>query len=273
MMLGCDAPPLPSRAWRGRVAAIMDVEELLRRARDGEELALNEIFRLARKALEDLASRRVTRAQPGGARPSDIAQESALLALQGFSKFKGTTQAEWFAWLRSIFRNHLAQSLRDARRKKRGPPAVATLDDPEALTVRSSQKSPSQAAAQAEDWHRVYTNLFQLPDEQRDAVWLHHFREQPVSEVARRLGKTEGAIIGLVHRGLQALRDRMAGDGGPEARPASPEALAAFLEYLRRCDSGELVDPEAFVARHPSCADELREMLRWSERLRTLGPK
>src|SRR3954468_4918254 len=116
-----------------------DVEELLRRARDGDELALNELFGLARKVLDDWASRRVGRTQPGGARPSDLAQESALRALQGFAKFKGTTRAEWLAWLQRVFRNHVVQALRDARRQKRGPPAGASLDDPEALEVRSPQ--------------------------------------------------------------------------------------------------------------------------------------
>jgi len=250
-----------------------DVEVLLRRARDGDELALNELFRLARKAFEDLASRRAARVQSGSARPSDIAQESVLRALHGFWKFKGTTRAEWFAWLQRIFRNHVAQSLRDSRRKKRGPPVRATLDDPEALEVRSAQKSPSQAAALEEDWHLLFSKLYELPDEQRDAVWLCHIKELPVSEVARRLGKTEGAIAGLLHRGLEALRVRVKGTGGLDARSANPEAVAAFLEYLRRRDVGESIDPETFAARYSSCGDELRAMLHWSERLRALRPR
>ena len=64
-----------------------------------------------------------------------------------------------------------------------------------------------------EEWRSLYTFIFELPDAQREAIWLCHLRETPVAEVASRMGRTEAAVAGLLQRGLKALRARMT--GGP----------------------------------------------------------
>ena len=48
-----------------------------------------------------------------------------------------------------------------------------------------------------------------LPDAQRDAIRLHYLEGLKLSEVAARLDKSTGAIAGLLHRGMKALRELM----------------------------------------------------------------
>jgi RNA polymerase sigma-70 factor, ECF subfamily len=48
--------------------------------------------------------------------------------------------------------------------------------------------------------------LWRLPDEQREVLVLRHLVGLSPLEIARRLGKTEGSIHGLHHRGRSALR-------------------------------------------------------------------
>jgi RNA polymerase sigma-70 factor, ECF subfamily len=256
----------------------VSIEELLRRARAGDEGALEELFNRCRPELGKWAARVVSRLRPGAARPSDLVQDTALHAFRGFSTFNGTTEAEWFAWLQQVLHNQTEQSRRKQERKKRGPHGTASLDDPEALATPAPEKSPSQVTSDQEEWRLLLAHLYQLPDDWRDAIWLCHLKELPVAEAARRMGRSEGSVAGLLQRGFKALKERMA--KSPEAETGEPsslpptlnEAAAALLTYLQRRDAGEKVDPVAFIAEYPDCADELRGMLEWIERLQALRP-
>lgn len=44
-----------------------------------------------------------------------------------------------------------------------------------------------------------------------------------------------------------------------------------LADYLRRCDDGEDVDREAFIAKHPDLADELREYFETEEKFGRVG--
>lgn len=253
------------------------VEELIERARSGDEGALEKLFRRCRPQIDRLAAQRLERKQPGLMRPSDIAQETALRAFKSFSKFEGTTEGEWLSWLRSILDTTVTQSFRDASRQKRDARGAVPLDSPEAALVPAADRSPSHAASLAEAWQTMYTHIFQLPPEQREAIWLCHLKELPVADVAKRMGKTDAAVAGLLRRGLLALKAGMT-EGSGEAPPghhhpaSSDDAALALLVYLRRRDAGERVDADAFVAEHAGCADELRTLLDWVARIHAVRP-
>jgi RNA polymerase sigma-70 factor (ECF subfamily) len=45
-----------------------------------------------------------------------------------------------------------------------------------------------------------------LPNDQRDAVILHHLQHLPLADLAKHFGRSEGAVAGLLHRGLKKMR-------------------------------------------------------------------
>jgi RNA polymerase sigma-70 factor (ECF subfamily) len=45
-----------------------------------------------------------------------------------------------------------------------------------------------------------------LPEAQREAIFAHYFHGQPLAEIARQMGRTTAAVMGLLHRGLVQLR-------------------------------------------------------------------
>ncbi|WP_434045156.1 MULTISPECIES: RNA polymerase sigma factor [Sorangium] len=250
------------------------VEELIARARAGDAIAIDRLFAWCAPLLRKWVSQRLANRQPGIAGRSDIRQDVAERAFLAFPSFKGTTEAEWVAWLQRIVETCTTQSFRDAGRQKRDKAAETPLDD----EIPAQQMSPSQATAAGEQWHELLTQLSQLPEEQQQAIYLCHLKELRVAEVAERLGKTEAAVASLLRRGFRALRDRLMDIPEPDppptgARPtvdAQDEATAALRLYLRRRDAGERVDPGAFIAEHPSCAEALRHMLECIERLQAL---
>lgn len=247
------------------------MKELITRERAGDQEALDEIFRRAQALLTEWAKQRLKGVQAGRARPSDIAQDTAARAFQSFTTFKGHEEAELNAWLRAILNNCITQAHRDAHRTKRDESATSPLEDPEEIPAR--EKSQSQTASHQEEQRRLIAHLAQLPPDQGEAISLYHLHERSVAEVALDMNRTEAAIGGLLQRGIKALRrsmnnapDRIT-EEAPEDLELLYEAEAAFLSYLRRRDSGEEVSREAFLAQHPRCANELRPMLDWMDRI------
>lgn len=260
-------------SWSG-----MSVEELLVPARAGEEGALEELFRRAQPKLATWAEQRVSPGTPGGNRPSDIVQESAIKAFQKFATFKGQSEAEWLAWLRSVVFSRAADLARDAKTQKRDESGHLPLEAAGEEGGRAPQLSPSQVTSLQEDVRQLLSSLYLLPDEQREALSLFHLKEYSVAEVARSMGKSKDAVESLMQRGLRAIRKQMRGEestsdeDSPEAAAARNAADAALLVYIRRRRAGEAVDPNTFASEYPSCAEELRGMLHWLEQLRETCP-
>jgi RNA polymerase sigma-70 factor (ECF subfamily) len=151
---------------------------------------------------------------------SDVVQQSLLEAHRDWDQFRGTTEAERFAWLRQILARNLANLLRDYTRAKRDV-AREWRPDPavEASSVRlerwlaADQTTPGTAAVREEEAARLALALAALPDNQREAIVLRNWHGLSVAEIATHLGTTADAVTGLLYRGMKALRARL-GDGG-----------------------------------------------------------
>ena len=251
--------------------------DLLRLAREGDRAALQELFRRYQPKLQEWSDRQPPRAGPGLPRASDIVQETALNAYRGFASFTGATEGDWIGWLQSIFKNRKTQIFRDAQRQKRKVPDALPLDSREAMAAPAPGKSPSQATADDEQWGQILTQIYKLPEAQSQAIYLCHLRELPVTEVARRMERTDAAVGGLLQRGLKTLSERIEGKAMAEspaegaARDPRDGVAAALVVYQRRRDAGERVSIDAFVAEHGDHEGELRPLLYWIDRLRALA--
>lgn len=252
-------------------------EELIQRARAGDAAAREELFQRCQPTLTKWGARFTARLPPGGARPSDFAQDTALMASKKLASFQGNTAGEWFSWLKTIFRSQALQARRASNRQKREPTGVLSLDSGAALQVVSPQESPSQLVTLRDEAARLLAYVFQLPADQHQAIKLCYLEELPVAQAAQRLGRTEPSVGGLLRRGLKTIERQMKRSADPE--PGDTSALLAhstvedaLLRYLRRRQEGETISPAAFAAEHSSCGDELLELLHWIERLQALRP-
>jgi len=147
---------------------------------------------------------------------SDMVQQAMLQAVQGLDGFRGSTEAEFRGWLRQILAHHLCHLDRDMHREKRD---VRREQSMEQKLAESSMRlegllagegpTPSQHVAFGENVLRVAEAVEQLPETQRDAIRLHYLEGLKLSEVAEQLDKTTGAVAGLLHRGMQTLRQTL----------------------------------------------------------------
>ena len=89
--------------------------------------------------------------------PSDMAQQTLLTAFAKVGQFRGTTDAERAAWLRTILANHMAYAARRFGRQNgdRVRSLEADLDRSStrlgAVLAAADQSSPSERAARAEE--------------------------------------------------------------------------------------------------------------------------
>lgn len=156
--------------------------------------------------------------------PSDLVQQTLLQAHAHLDQFRGQSEAELRAWLRRILANALAEAARrygaEARDLKREQSLEAQLTESSARLERwltAEQTSPSQHMQHEEQLLRLARALGQLPEDQRQAVELHHLLGHSVAETAERMARTKQAVIGLLFRGLKKLRGLLAEKEGSNA--------------------------------------------------------
>ncbi len=248
----------------------LSMEALLRRVREGEKGAWEELLGRSQSDLDRWAERRLGSSPPGGIRPSDVAQEAALGAFERFSSFRGSGEGEWRVWLEQVLNSRCVDMLRKAGSQKRDDAKGLPLDAPEARGQPAPQRSPSVVSSHQEQWRQLLTHFYQLPDAQREALSLYYLEDSTIAGIAERLGRSHDAVESLLRRGLRALRAGM--EGREDANTVRNQVDVALSVYFRRREEGVPVDPEVFAASYPECADELRGLLHWLEALRALQP-
>jgi len=143
--------------------------------------------------------------------PSDVVQQTLAKAHQNRDQFRGRTAAEQAAWLRRILANNLVDAARKYQREVAVEFALehAVHESSARLEawLAAEQSSPSERVGHEEQLLRLAAALARLPDDQRVVVELHHLKQDAVADIARRLGKTEAAVAGLLRRGLKKLRE------------------------------------------------------------------
>lgn len=147
---------------------------------------------------------------------SDMVQQTMLEAHRDFAGFRGKTDAELRAWLKTILTHNLLTVARrygtDKRNAGREVSLQDQLDQSSALLHRqlvAEQTSPSVKMIKKERSEQLADALLKLLDDERSAVVLKHFHSWSVAEIAQHLGRTQEAVAGLLRRGLKKLRDHL----------------------------------------------------------------
>ncbi len=164
--------------------------------------------------LRALAQTRVERRLQSKIDASDIVQLTMLEAHRGRSQFRGESDNELRGWLSRIMARNLADEVRKFRRGKRDAGLEqsweAVLTDT-SLRLESclfaSSTRPDHHAMRNEQLIALAAALDSLPDDQRLAITLHHLQGKTAAEIATEMARTEGAVAGLLRRGLQRLRE------------------------------------------------------------------
>src|SRR5262245_31480344 len=211
-----------------------DTSELLRRAGEGDQQALGEVFARHQDRLRRLVQLRLDRRLQGRLDPSDVLQEAYLDVARGLADYLRDPAVPFFLWLRlitarklqALHRHHLGTKMRDAGREVslyRGAlPQASSVSLAAQLLGRLT--TPSQAAVRAELQLRVQEALNSMDAMDREVLALRHFEQLSNSETAEVLGISEAAASNRFVRALQRLKKILSGLPGLGDNPADGPA-------------------------------------------------
>ena len=144
--------------------------------------------------------------------PEDFAQKTLIAAHADIEPVRAMNELQRKAWLRKTLLNLMKNALRDATRDKRdvGRDEVIENSSLRLEAVLAAEHTPTSEKAQRNEMAlRLDEALQELPDRQRQAVVLKHYHGWTLAQIREHLGETQQAVVGLLHRGLLKLRERL----------------------------------------------------------------
>jgi RNA polymerase sigma-70 factor (ECF subfamily) len=174
-----------------------ELKALMLRSQAGDAAAYRALLAGLRERLEIYFGRRL-RGDP--AQTEDLVQETLMAIHAKRATFDGAQLLT--AWTYAIARYKLVDHFRRSGRARFRP-----IEDDDLFVV-------DDEIAAADARRDLTRALADLPKHTRDLVVSVKLHEEPVADVARRTGMSEGAVKVAVHRGFQKLAARLRGGGG-----------------------------------------------------------
>jgi RNA polymerase sigma-70 factor (ECF subfamily) len=155
----------------------------------------------------------------------DLTEQTFLQAYRHFERAQRESRGRPpRPWLIRIAHNLAANLYRDRSRKPAWP-----IDETTSLTAPHTTE---QLVEGREELSEVLAGVHRLPDDRREALIMRFALGMDNREIARALGRSDGATKVLIHRAIKQLEDLVA-EGGPPAREqatdAGPDASANGL--------------------------------------------
>ena len=181
---------------------LMITGDLVKRAKDGDERAMDALMARYRPRLERWASGRL----PGYARSlldtGDLVQETLLRAIEGLDAIEVRGPGFFQAYVRQAVLNRIRDQVRWARRRP-GPDGV-----PE--TVEDANPSPLESAIGADLIERYEAALTRLSEDERQLLHLRIELDFDYEEIAAVMGRnSRDAGRMAVQRALRKLAEIM----------------------------------------------------------------
>jgi len=173
----------------------MDENSLIRRAKEHDQEAITQLYednfnRIYRYVLVKTGDRMEA---------EDITQQVFLKAIQSISGFK-IKGVPFSAWLYRIAHNQIV----DYYRKKAKRVSVPLEEN-----ITSGKDDPTREVERIMDAESLSQAMMKLTKLQQEVLSLRFTGEMPIAQVARIMGKSEGAIKALQHSAILSLRKIM----------------------------------------------------------------
>ena len=130
----------------------------------------------------------------------DITSDVFFKALKNIGKFRWSG-VPFSAWLYRIASNEIATHYRKNTRQQSYIKELYQSGSSSEELVEAGNK-----LRQYEDFLVLHDSIAQLPLKYQEVITLRYFEDKQIKEIGQILGKSEGTIKSLLHRGLEKLR-------------------------------------------------------------------
>lgn len=195
-----------------------ETRELLRRIRQGDSRAVEELLARYREPIRRMIALRLDAALSSRLDASDVVQEVLLEANRRLKEYLRNPRLPFHLWLRHIARDRVVDAHRRHRQaQRRSLNREQPLDDStqdgtsaEAGAFVDQEMTPASAAIRHELERRFWSELTFLDAEDREVILMRHGEHLTNQEVALVLGLTEAAASMRYLRAMRRLRARLA---------------------------------------------------------------
>lgn len=179
----------------------------------------------------------------------DLTSETFARALRRIDSvsYQGRDAGAWFT---TIARNLITDHVKSSRTQRET--VTAEIDD-----ASTDQDTPEQAVIRRDTAADVRRRVGQLPTDQQECIRLRYFQDLSVAETAAAMGRNDGAVKALAHRGLEGLRASIAKDARTVA--PTPEATPDPLDRARHA----VAEVQQHQADQAQLEDRARHTARW----------
>lgn len=182
-----------------------DFGQLLQRAKDGDQDALDQILVLVDERLRRVVDRRLGPKLRASLRRSDVLQNSYLAMLDALPRFEGDSPDDFVAWVARMIENDIRRQNRWFAAGKRKAPSRTSQRNLLAGILTQPVPTPSAEMSRHEDRLAVREALCRLEADHARVIELSVFEELSHKEIAEQMGRTEGACRMLLLRARTAL--------------------------------------------------------------------
>ena len=177
------------------------------------------LFEQYRSFLNLVAKQKITWRVRSRLSASDVTQGTMFEANRHFGTFRGSSIKEFEVWLKRIHRNqlinHMKHHERQLRDVKREVPLFAKSEEGSVvqwIQPAGNNQTPSVNVIRGEHALKLADAIEALPPAQAEAVRLKYLEQKSIPEIAMEMEKSTAAIAGALRRGMESLRERLAGD-------------------------------------------------------------
>lgn len=170
---------------------MQDEEGLVRRAQHHDQEAFTQLYEEHFNKIYRYIAFKIGNAIEA----EDMTQQVFLNALKSISSFKWKG-VPFSAWLFRIAHNQIVDHFRKNKQ------VTVPLDE----SLAGSDDNPQSIVEQKLDIEQMLLAAKQLTEAQREVISLRFAGELPIAQVAKTMGKSQGAIKALQHSAIIALR-------------------------------------------------------------------
>ena len=138
---------------------------------------------------------------------SDIVNSAIVTAYRKRDQFRGKTDAEFHAWMRTIVLNKYHTRSRSERAQRRGGGETVALGADVRLDAPSREKSPDQLAGDHEVEELLAQLLEHIGQEHAELLYLTNYCELSHAEIALKFGLTKNQVTGRLRTATKRMAE------------------------------------------------------------------
>lgn len=193
----------------------LDTQTLLRRAREGQKSAVEELLARHREPLRRMIAMRLDQALAKRVDASDVVQDVLIVVARRLDEYLRDPRMPFHLWLRQIAQDRIIDAHRKHRRAERRSvdreqaSRAASLDESSGELVArlvDQELTPASAAIREEFKRRYEKALESLSEDDREILLMRHHEQLSNQDVAMALGLSEAAAGMRYLRALRRIR-------------------------------------------------------------------